>query len=143
MESTTPHNKPSLLMIHGLIGSQHYYEPQSRLRGIWVHTPDLLGYGDWVSVPPSRLTLASQADHIAGVLDRLSTPKVWLLGHSMGGGIAMLVADRRPERIAGVINVEGNFTLKRCLLGFQDRGRIRGILEGSLPRYAGRRRPLA
>jgi pimeloyl-ACP methyl ester carboxylesterase len=30
----------------------------------------------------------------------------------MGGAVAVLVADRRPERVAGIINVEGNLTEK-------------------------------
>jgi pimeloyl-ACP methyl ester carboxylesterase len=36
----------------------------------------------------------------------------WLLGHSVGGAVMMLAAEQAPELVAGLISVEGNFTLK-------------------------------
>jgi pimeloyl-ACP methyl ester carboxylesterase len=104
--------KPTVLLIHGLIGSLDYFEPEKRIAGAAVHTCDLLGYGSQHGTDPESLTLAMQADYVAGLLDRLTQPRVWLLGHSMGGAIAMLAADRRADRIAGIISVEGNFTLR-------------------------------
>ncbi|UCG33260.1 MAG: alpha/beta hydrolase, partial [Phycisphaerales bacterium] len=58
------------------------------------------------------LTLAAQAAHVAEYAERLRRGPVWLLGHSMGGAIVMMLADERPELVAGIINVEGNLTLK-------------------------------
>ncbi len=105
-------DKPTLVMIHGLVGSLRYFDPQARLSGATVIAEDLLGYGRQRDFPPDRLTLAAQADHIAQRIDELSGERVWLLGHSMGGAVAVLAADRRPERLCGFINVEGNFTEK-------------------------------
>jgi pimeloyl-ACP methyl ester carboxylesterase len=34
-----------------------------------------------------------------------------LVGHSVGGAIAMLFAARYPKMVLGIVNVEGNFTL--------------------------------
>ncbi len=104
--------KPMLVMIHGLIGSLDYFEPSDRISQARVATLDLLGYGSQASVPAHGLTLAGQAEHVVELVRTLPDETVWLLGHSMGGAVAMLVADRIPDRIAGVINVEGNFTLK-------------------------------
>ena len=104
--------KPTLVMIHGLVGSLDYFDPRSRLANVVVETPDLLGYGSHRESEPTRLTLAAQAEHVAGVISRLDAARVWLLGHSMGGAVAVLLADRWPDLIAGLINVEGNFTLK-------------------------------
>ena len=109
-------DRPTLLMVHGIIGSLAYFDPASRIRGANVHTLDLLGYGAMRDIPRERLTLASQTDHVIEHVDRIgdrtARAPVWLLGHSMGGAIVMLLADRFPERVAGIINVEGNFTLK-------------------------------
>ena len=104
--------QPTLLMIHGLVGSLHYFNPQGRLKGVTVVTEDLLGYGRLVDVPPGRLTLGAQADHVVRRIDTLPEGPLWLLGHSMGGAVAVLVTDRRPGRVCGFINVEGNFTEK-------------------------------
>ena len=105
-------DRPTLLMIHGLVGSLHYFDPQARMPSVSVVTEDLLGYGRQIDVPLDRLTLGAQADHVARLIDRLPDEKLWLLGHSMGGAVALLAADRRAERIFGIINVEGNFTEK-------------------------------
>ena len=104
--------KPMLVMIHGLIGSLDYFDPGERIGEARVAIPDLLGYGSQAGAPTCGLTLAAQAEHVVGLIRALPDETVWLLGHSMGGAVAMLVADRIPDRIAGVINVEGNFSLK-------------------------------
>lgn len=104
--------KTSLLLIHGLAGSLDYFEPTKRITKATVHTPDLLGYGGMRDVSEDRLTLQAQADHVASYLETRCQTPAWLLGHSMGGAVAMLVADQRPELVHGIINVEGNFTLK-------------------------------
>ncbi len=104
-------NKPALVMIHGLIGSLDYFDAGERIGDARVAMPDLLGYGTRAGGPTRGLTLAGQAEHVVGLVRALPDKTVWLLGHSMGGAVAMLVADRIPERIAGVINVEGNFSL--------------------------------
>ena len=57
-------DKPTLVMIHGLVGSLRYFDPQARLSGATVIAEDLLGYGRQRDFPPDRLTLAAQADHL-------------------------------------------------------------------------------
>lgn len=104
-------DEPLLVMVHGLIGSLDYFDPAARIRGASVRCCDLLGYGKHRDVGAERLTLACQAEHLAGYLDELGGGPAWLLGHSMGGAVVMLLADRRPELVASIINVEGNFTL--------------------------------
>lgn len=106
--------KPTLVMIHGLVGSLRYFDPQARLTGVSVVTVDLLGFGRHADVPPDRLTLAAQAEHVASRIDELADERMWLLGHSMGGAVAVLAAERRRERVCGIINVEGNLTEKDC-----------------------------
>ena len=105
-------SKPLLLMIHGLIGSLNYYGPANRIRHANVLTVDLLGYGHHREAPASELSLRGQADHVSALVASLSADSVWLLGHSMGGAIAQVVAAASDGRVKGLINVEGNFTLK-------------------------------
>jgi pimeloyl-ACP methyl ester carboxylesterase len=102
----------SLLLIHGLAGSLDYFDPARRIGKAAVDTLDLLGYGGLRDVSDDRLTLQAQAQHVAAFLKARCKTPAWLLGHSMGGAVAMLVADQWPELVSGLINVEGNFTLK-------------------------------
>lgn len=56
-------------------------------------------------------TLRQHAEWVADyVRTRVGRP-VCLLGHSVGGAIAMLAASLLPGSVRMVINVEGNFTL--------------------------------
>ena len=104
--------RPALVMIHGLVGSLDYFGPETLLRHAQPSTPALLGYGERRDAAPHILTLEGQAEHVAAHIRELTSEPVWLLGHSMGGAIAMLLAARQPELVCGLINVEGNFTLK-------------------------------
>ncbi|HEX7935040.1 MAG TPA: alpha/beta hydrolase [Paraburkholderia sp.] len=100
-----------LVMIHGLMGSLNFYAPHERIRAAAVHTPDLIGYGRLKDAREPVITLASQVAHVVRYLDEQVGEPCVLLGHSVGGAIAMLAAQAAPERVRGVINVEGNFTL--------------------------------
>lgn len=94
-------NHPPLVFIHGW-GASHKY---------WVNAfsgfapryrcvaPDLPGFG--LSEKPKRdYSLEALAKWTGGFLDRLNFPKVTLVGHSMGGAIALLFARANPGRVA-------------------------------------------
>ncbi len=105
-------NKPVLFIIPGLVDTLGCVEPEGRIRAAAVHTCDLLGYGRFRDAPQGQLTLQAQVDHVVEHLAHIDKGSIWVLGHSMGGQIAMMLADQRPDLISGMINVEGNFTMK-------------------------------
>lgn len=85
----------------------------------WVHTQrelsahgrtlsyDRAGYGG-SDIDPSDRTLERLTDDLAGVLDAVGeTRPVILVGHSWGGPILRYFADRHPERVAGLVFVDG------------------------------------
>lgn len=102
--------KTPLLMIHGLLGPIDFFAPADYLGEIPVHTPDLLGYRHH-SDATGQLTLAAQAAHVAQYIKTQVNEPCYVLGHSVGGAIAMLLASQEPTLVKGVISVEGNFTL--------------------------------
>ena len=104
--------KPQLVLVHGIVGTLDYFDPATRITRADAHPIDLLGYGSHRFVDAARLTLSAQADHVLTRIERIGLDRVWLLAHSMGGAVAMILADRRPELISAIINVEGNFTMK-------------------------------
>lgn len=98
-------------MVHGLIGPLNYFSPEAHLKGISVHTPDLLGYGPQ-RFPSATVTLRMQAQQVAQYIrNEVRRPSV-VLGHSVGGAVAMLLAKSEPDLVKGLISVEGNFTLR-------------------------------
>ncbi len=122
MNTTAP-----LVMIHGLMGSLGTYAPERRIAGRAVHTPDLIGYGRLQAAPAQPITLAAQVAHVVRYLEEQVAAPCILLGHSVGGAIAMLVARAAPQRVRGIINVEGNFTLADAFWC----GRIAGLSDSA------------
>lgn len=82
------------------------------MRGFGGLAPDLLGYGSQQGVR-SPITLPAQVEYLHDVLaaERIEEP-VHLAGHSIGGAVAMLFANRYPSLVRSVISIEGNFTLR-------------------------------
>ncbi|MGV8922477.1 MAG: alpha/beta fold hydrolase [Thermomonas sp.] len=100
-----PANAPTVVMIHGFTGSkENWYPLAERLHGRYrLLIPDLPGWGESERQPGADYGFGAQAERVAAFIQVLSPGKpVVLLGHSMGGGIAALVAARYPRLVAKV-----------------------------------------
>jgi pimeloyl-ACP methyl ester carboxylesterase len=77
------------------------------------------------SVPdPYAHTPAAYAQDLHHLLDALNISNAWLVGHSLGGSIALWAADQSPKRINGVIcvNSGGGIYLKEEFERFRSAG---------------------
>jgi 2-succinyl-6-hydroxy-2,4-cyclohexadiene-1-carboxylate synthase len=95
-----------LVLIHGYTGFRHDFATQLPELGALGRTlaPDLRGHGESSHAPdPSRYTLARCAQDVLGLLDALGVERCDLLGHSMGGMIALRFALAHPERVASLV----------------------------------------
>lgn len=63
---------------------------------------DHRGWGE-SDAPADGYTLADMADDAAGVIATLDLGRYVLVGHSMGGKVAQLLASRRPEGLLGLV----------------------------------------
>ena len=102
----------SIVLVHGLFGSQNDPKILEAFKGHQVLSPDMLGYGRYRDHPTEKLTLMDQANHVAAFLTENRLDKVHLVGHSVGGAIAALVALHHQKMLASLTTVEGNLTLK-------------------------------
>ena len=103
------HQRENLVLIHGLLGSLTYFDPNKYLSWVDVYTPDMYCYGgsDYLE----NLTLQDQVNFVKRfILENINEP-CWILGHSVGGAISNIFASQNSELVKGIINVEGNFTL--------------------------------
>src|SRR5476649_734535 len=66
--------------------------------------PDLRGWGD-SDAPATGYALADFANDAQQMIDALDLQQYVLVGHSMGGKIAQLLASRRPRGLAGLVLV--------------------------------------
>lgn len=95
---------PALVLLHYFAGSALSWEPTAELLAL-AHrlvVPSLRGFGQSPAPEPGA-TLADWADDVAEVAAPLG--RHVLVGHSMGGKIATLLASRRPPGLAGLVLV--------------------------------------
>ena len=110
-----------VVWIHGLGESGLCFEgvaAHARL-GSWRHLlPDMPGYGRsaW---PPVPLGLQGTVDHLAGWLRQHAATPVWVVGHSLGGVLAILLAERHPGVVRGLVDVDGNLSSDDCVFSAQ------------------------
>ncbi len=98
---------PPLVVVHGLMLSHYYFAPiMEALRdGREVIAVDLLGFGESDRPPVSRFDYrpSLHTETLVQVLDHLRIGAFDLLGHSMGGAIALEAAARLPDRVRRVV----------------------------------------
>jgi pimeloyl-ACP methyl ester carboxylesterase len=95
-----------LLFIHGLLGSRkHWAHLIDKLdEDFRVVVPDLFGHGQSAK-PMGDYSLGAHAATIRDLLDRLGIDKVTVVGHSLGGGIALVFTYLFPERVEKIVLV--------------------------------------
>ena len=90
----------TLVLVHGLGGSAANWLALAPLLlpGRRVLVPELAGHGG--SDPlPAAASLNAYADRIAGLLDEPAA----IVGHSLGGAVALRLAIRRPELVRALV----------------------------------------
>jgi pimeloyl-ACP methyl ester carboxylesterase len=94
------HGRP-LVMLHGLLDSSAGWKAVAAS----THRPclaiDLPGFGG--SDPPAAATMAALADDVVEVIDQHGLDELTLVGHSLGGGVAALAAERRVSRVNSLV----------------------------------------
>ena len=99
--------RPSLFILHGLMGSSdNWLQLASALarEGTCVWMPDLRNHGR--SPHTSSHTLEDMASDLIELMDQEGLSAVDIMGHSMGGKVAMWIALLAPHRVARLVIVD-------------------------------------
>jgi pimeloyl-ACP methyl ester carboxylesterase len=91
---------PPVVLIHGMVNaSRHWAGVAERLaERHLVIAPDLIGHGD-SATPRGDYSLGAHAAVIRDLLSALGIDRATVVGHSLGGGIAMVFFWQFPERV--------------------------------------------
>ncbi|WP_433084060.1 alpha/beta fold hydrolase [Dactylosporangium sp. CA-052675] len=102
-----PQTGPPVLLIHGNCSSSAFWEPLLRhLPDHWrLALPDLRGYGQSPALPiDATRGVRDFADDVAPLLAELAAGgRVTVVGHSLGGGVAMQLLLDHPEHIGALV----------------------------------------
>lgn len=95
---------PPLLLVHGFAGgAANFALLAPLLAGTHrVIVPDLPGHGGSTALPAAP-SLAGFADRVAAVAEQEGAVPAAVVGHSMGGVVALRLAARRPELVNAVV----------------------------------------
>jgi 2-succinyl-6-hydroxy-2,4-cyclohexadiene-1-carboxylate synthase len=136
----TNSDKPVLVFIHGWLLSYRYWLPliEKLSADYCCLSYDLRGFGQSQAVEilstnseqfslessKSLYSLYNYAQDLKELLQQLNIPKAWLIGHSLGGSIAIWGADIAPEIVEGVVcvNAGGGIYLPEEFERFRNAG---------------------
>jgi pimeloyl-ACP methyl ester carboxylesterase len=101
---------PPVVLIHGMVNSSRHWENVAlQLASDYtVIAPDLIGHGD-SATPRGDYSLGAHASAIRDVLASIGIDRATIVGHSLGGGVAMVFFYQFPQRVErlGLISAGG------------------------------------
>ncbi len=97
---------PPVVLIHGITGRSSQWEPaiDELEDGHTLLAPDLLGHGESAK-PRGDYSLGAYASAVRDTMVALGHDRATIVGHSLGGGIAMQFAYQFPERCERLVLV--------------------------------------
>lgn len=100
-----------VLLVHG-VSSSHLAWPfvVERLPGLRVIAPDLRGRGRSNELE-GPAGMRAHAEDLVAVLDALAIERIVVVGHSMGGFVAVVFAHLYPERVSRLVLIDGGLPL--------------------------------
>lgn len=102
--------KIPLVMVHGWmdVAASYQFVVDAFAQDHYVIAPDWRGYGLTESPDADNYWFPDYLADLDFLIDHYSPDApVHLVGHSMGGNVAMLYAGSRPQRIRRLVNLEG------------------------------------
>ncbi|HLO33257.1 MAG TPA: alpha/beta hydrolase [Anaerolineales bacterium] len=131
-----------VILIHGLAASLHDWDdliPELTLNGYSAYAPDLLGHGDSPKLDSRAYQMDWIFEHFFNWMESLQlTEPAILIGHSLGGHIALEYARRVSARTRGLILVNPFYSrsqLPALLRNTYDHPNLSGLVVGQTPEW--------
>lgn len=108
----------TILYLHGAACAKEDFfgsVDEDSLRGYTIAAFDFPGCGDTPYIPEHPLDLVDLVAITGQFVQKLSLPRFIIVGHSMGGIVALLFTLRNLDKIKGFISVEGNLSPENCV----------------------------
>jgi pimeloyl-ACP methyl ester carboxylesterase len=95
---------PPIVLIHGMLNSSSHWKAVALelARDYTVVAPDLIGHGD-SATPRGDYSLGAHAASIRDLLAAIGIERASIVGHSLGGGVAMQFFYQFPQRVERLV----------------------------------------
>jgi pimeloyl-ACP methyl ester carboxylesterase len=95
---------PAVVLIHGMLNSSSHWQRVALdlAREHTVIAPDLIGHGD-SAAPRGDYSLGAHAASIRDLLAAIGVERASIVGHSLGGGVAMQFFYQFPQRVERLV----------------------------------------
>lgn len=105
-----PADRPPLVLLHGVASTSRIWLLVGPLLAEWrrVLALDQRGHGE-TEKPERGYDFASVVADALAFIDAIGLERPLLVGHSWGGNVAVQLAATHPERVAGLVLVDGGF----------------------------------
>jgi pimeloyl-ACP methyl ester carboxylesterase len=102
-------SKPPLLLIHGNRDHARNWDSVARrlIDRYTIYAPDLRGHGESDWAIGGQYSLPEFTQDTAALVDALGHERLTVIGHSLGGAVALQFTGVCPDRVQKVISVEG------------------------------------
>lgn len=107
-----------VLFVHGLGNAASNFEDTLAAPALADHRLiglDLPGCGASPYPPTARLDIDRLVIVVEAFVHAIDPPRFLLVGASLGGLVALLYAERHPDRLVGFLSVEGNLAPEDCM----------------------------
>ena len=138
-----------LLILHGLLGCADNWLPQGQIFAEYYNVviPDLRNHGN--SFHNDSMAYGDMAEDILQLINYLHFEQISIIGHSMGGKLAMLIALNHPDIVDKLIIIDiapdryitdANYKLLNILASipmneFKSRDEIKNFIKDKVPNF--------
>lgn len=101
-------NEEKIILIHGSGPGVSAYANWRLViprlsESLHVFAPDVVGFGGTDKVDKNEYTLDLWVNHLIGFIEKVSDERVYIVGNSFGGAMALHIAHRRPDLVKKLI----------------------------------------
>ncbi|UCF79467.1 MAG: alpha/beta hydrolase [Candidatus Eiseniibacteriota bacterium] len=116
----------TIVFVHGFGSAKEHFRyafDSPSLEGFPLIATDLVGFGRSRGPEDFGYSMEEQGKVVLQILERLEIRRFHLCAHSMGGLVAMCMAEKVRDRVLSLVNMEGNLTPEDCTIS----GRVAGL----------------
>lgn len=103
------HGPVPVVLVHGMAGDATFWHDAIVALDDRHHlvVPELRGHGRSAPARDGDYSIEANANDLLTILEQLALPRYVLVGHSFGASVVIELAARAPERVIGLMSVDG------------------------------------